>query len=396
MADISAQIANVRTMQDVINLLMILFTNLNNQNEMYYDMFLNPTPMDIELERYDENGELVTVVLPNRAKERITTYSGEGNPNGSVTASQGALYIDTITYSLYYKGYGTDSYGWILIYSADNLNYLAPNGNGSGLTNLNANSISSGTLSVARGGTGANSLTGILKGNGTSAITAAVEGVDYMGVNSLTGIICFYPIYDSSLENYGIPTGWLRCDGYKGYLRTDYPNLFAVLGTKYGSNSNTTFGVPDMTNLYVKCWDGSSVGVTQGGQVGKHRHALNGTTGSESAHTHTRGSMNITGKIDGSANPQVHETFGELVQQYTSVDGAFVPIWGIQDAVADAGTESAQMRGFNFDASRSWTGTTSGGSSHSHTLSGNTNYNSVGTTDKNEVDHITMVPIIKY
>ena len=77
MADVTDRLKNVRTLEDVVNLLTILFTNLNNQNEIYYDMFLNPTPMDLELERYDENGELVTVVLANRAKDRISALINE-------------------------------------------------------------------------------------------------------------------------------------------------------------------------------------------------------------------------------------------------------------------------------------------------------------------------------
>jgi hypothetical protein len=39
-------------------------------------------------------------------------------------------------------------------------------------------------LAVADGGTGATTLTGILKGNGTSAFTAAVAGTDYLDTNS--------------------------------------------------------------------------------------------------------------------------------------------------------------------------------------------------------------------
>ena len=55
MADnITDKLKNVRTLEDIVNLLTILFTNLNNQNEIYYDMFLNPNPMDVELERYNE------------------------------------------------------------------------------------------------------------------------------------------------------------------------------------------------------------------------------------------------------------------------------------------------------------------------------------------------------
>lgn len=38
-----------------------------------------------------------------------------------------------------------------------------------------------GTVAVANGGTGATTLTGLVKGNGTSAMTAAVAGTDYLG-----------------------------------------------------------------------------------------------------------------------------------------------------------------------------------------------------------------------
>ena len=48
---------------------------------------------------------------------------------------------------------------------------------------LGASSIT-GTLAVADGGSGATALTGILKGNGTSAFTAATEGTDYLSDSS--------------------------------------------------------------------------------------------------------------------------------------------------------------------------------------------------------------------
>ena len=53
-----------------------------------------------------------------------------------------------------------------------------------GTTNL-ATSVN-GTLAVANGGTGANSLTGLVKGNGSSALTAAVAGIDYQAPLTLT------------------------------------------------------------------------------------------------------------------------------------------------------------------------------------------------------------------
>ena len=44
------------------------------------------------------------------------------------------------------------------------------------------------------------------------------------------------------------PTGWLLCDGRsEGILRATYADLFAVVGTTYGSgDGSTTFNLPDM------------------------------------------------------------------------------------------------------------------------------------------------------
>lgn len=56
------------------------------------------------------------------------------------------------------------------------------------IPNLDANKITSGTFSVVRGGTGVSTLTGLVKGNGTSAFSAAVPGTDYVVPSgSITG-----------------------------------------------------------------------------------------------------------------------------------------------------------------------------------------------------------------
>ena len=80
----------------------------------------------------------------------------------------------------------------------------------SGSTNL-ATGVN-GTLSVANGGTGATTLTGLVKGSGTSALTAAVAGTDYQapltltttgsGAASLSGNTLNIP----STTNYALPT----------------------------------------------------------------------------------------------------------------------------------------------------------------------------------------------
>jgi hypothetical protein len=88
--------------------------------------------------------------------------------------------------------------------------YGAASTTNSGPTNL-ASSVT-GTLGVANGGTGATTLTGLVKGSGTSAFTAAVAGTDYQapltltttgsGAASLSGNTLNIP----STTNYALPT----------------------------------------------------------------------------------------------------------------------------------------------------------------------------------------------
>ena len=57
------------------------------------------------------------------------------------------------------------------------------------ITNISLSTAVTGTLPVSNGGTGASTLTGLLKGNGTSAFTAAVAGTDYQTpIGTISGI----------------------------------------------------------------------------------------------------------------------------------------------------------------------------------------------------------------
>ena len=77
-------------------------------------------------------------------------------------------------------------------YSINGTAVLSSSSLGSGVTSSSLTSvgtISSGTwqgttVAVAYGGTGATTLTGLVKGNGTSAFSAAVAGTDYLSPNS--------------------------------------------------------------------------------------------------------------------------------------------------------------------------------------------------------------------
>lgn len=101
--------------------------------------------------------------------------------------------------------------------------------------------------------------------------------------------------------------------------------------------------------------------------AGVHTHSLSGTSGAAGSHSHTRGSMNITGTIKNNDN------FGVITSQGTetsSATGAF----GLNAAPKNADNEPDRYDGhsydINFDASRSWTGSTSTAPNHTHTIAG--------------------------
>lgn len=101
-----------------------LLTNSVNMADKFYDIFLNPTPMDVEIQMYtnDEAPQPTTVTIPNRAKDREQMWSktGEGSPEGVVTAPIGAVYIDLESSDIYVKTSevdNEDAYGWVKLLS---------------------------------------------------------------------------------------------------------------------------------------------------------------------------------------------------------------------------------------------------------------------------------------
>ena len=97
----------------------------------------------------------------------------------------------------------------------------------------------SGTLPVANGGSGATTLTGIIKGNGTSAMTAAVAGTDYVipsgsitgNAANVTGTV--------AIANGG--TGQTTIAGVKGILGLTTTNV--AIGASSGTTNQGTGAV---------------------------------------------------------------------------------------------------------------------------------------------------------
>ena len=90
------------------------------------------------------------------------------------------------------------------------------------------------------------------------------------------------------------PTGWLKADG-SAVSRTQYPALFAAIGTTFGvGDGRTTFNLPDLRGEFVRGWDdgraidpGRAFGSAQGDAI-----------------------RNITGSIDTGGNGG-HQLFDE-------------------------------------------------------------------------------------
>ena len=86
------------------------------------------------------------------------------------------------------------------------------------------------------------------------------------------------------------PTGWLLCDG-TAVSRSTYANLFAILGTRYGSgNGSTTFNLPDFRDKFLR--GAASTATLSGSTSGADTHTHTGPshTHTVSAHTHGSGS----------------------------------------------------------------------------------------------------------
>lgn len=115
------------------------------------------------------------------------------------------------------------------------------------------------------------------------------------------------------------PTGWLVCAG-QTLSRTDYPDLFAVVGATYGAPSGSTFNLPDCRGRVTAGLDvysgsfadrltapnsrviGANGGVQSvtltAGQMPTHTHDVTGSTNSAGAHTHGLAGSNNTA-VDG-------------------------------------------------------------------------------------------------
>lgn len=164
-----------------------------------------------------------------------------------------------------------------------------------------------------------------------------------------------------------IPDDCLACDGYVLKI-SDYKKLYSAIGKTYntGVENDDEFRIPDynITGRFLQ--PGTNIGTQVAAGLPQHTHS--GTTSSNGAHTHSRGTMDIKG------------TVGCITDIAPYVTGVFTySSSGSNNNVLD--TASTSSRGtLSFTASKNWTGATSSNGAHTHTMT--TGNSSEGTYGK--------------
>jgi microcystin-dependent protein len=125
-----------------------------------------------------------------------------------------------------------------------------------------------------------------------------------------------------SYTNETLPSGWLKCDGSE-LLQSEYPDLFAILGTKYGG-SITTFKLPDMRSRTI-VGSGQNINCTNrniGDNGGSETHTL--TVNEIPSHSHRVFNSQSTSALEYSATNKKDILIGDRGGQYeqTNSDNA--------------------------------------------------------------------------
>lgn len=121
--------ADIDQISTVLGKLQSNYTELANK---YFDIFYNPEPMDVTLEWYDENGDLQTYTIPNRAKDLSFIMNGDEDPEGVTPAPRSTIYQNTATGEVFIKTSGTalTKSGWFKIINEATLGEFLIKGNG--------------------------------------------------------------------------------------------------------------------------------------------------------------------------------------------------------------------------------------------------------------------------
>jgi len=277
-----------------------LLTNTVNMTSVFYDIFLNPEPMDVDIDMFNNENELVTVTIPNRAKDKQTAYSGEGSPEGIQVAPVGSTYVDTLNSEVYFKVDGTDAFGWVVLPSQEAveaiaLNYLSTKGyitenglrqylitnqyitdsilqealshkqdnlvSGISIKTINSESLlEAGNINLLKSGDNISELNndlGYIRAIPTAtSTTLGIARPDNNSIiinNGVLSTVQEVPVGQPQFTlNFGsLPVNCIWLEGAT-VSRTTYAKLFAIYGTTYGAgDGSTTFTLPNFRGQVI-------------------------------------------------------------------------------------------------------------------------------------------------
>jgi len=151
-----------------------------------------------------------------------------------------------------------------------------------------------------------------------------------------------------------IPSGYLIANG-SAVSRTLYANLFAVIGTKYGTgDGSTTFNLPDLTNRFVRYGTTAQVGTKVAESLKSHTHGV-----TQSAHTHgltDNGHTHTASTSSAGSHAHTMQADGVHTHSYLTREGG----------ETQSGTQAETESGWgSFNGRMTYSG------SHTHTINSN-------------------------
>ncbi|UBX48861.1 phage tail protein [Providencia alcalifaciens] len=139
-------------------------------------------------------------------------------------------------------------------------------------------------------------------------------------------------------------------------------NLFPNTKWQY-IGENKTIRLASSSGNNVLSTGGSDSITLNASQMPVHNHSFSGTTASAGGHTHSRGTMNITGAFALGGGKSEGEAPG-------FVEGAFSKTTRTLKVNTASGTVNSSVSQVNLDASKTWSGDTSNSGAHTHTVTG--------------------------
>lgn len=126
-----------------------------------------------------------------------------------------------------------------------------------------------------------------------------------------------------------VPAGFMECRG-DSLLRTEYPDLFTVLGTLHGAADSTHFNIPAISGYFLRGWNhGKSTGLYDPDTATRVKTTKTGTTMVDGDHVGTtQGDQNKSHYHEYDFDKCAHKAWGIISHYYGTIN------------TADTGTEA--------------------------------------------------------